>query len=101
MIETKKGFRSGPESDRKFNSESFQIFPVLGFTEFAPFLKNPPSDQYLRRKPTIYWEPVAETSNGQFQSKVKVPYGTNSIHIRVEGRSDDGEAFSKLIKIEL
>lgn len=101
MIETKKGFRSGPESDRKFNSESFQIFPVLGFTEFAPFLKNPPSDQYLRRKPTIYWEPVAETSNGQFQSKVKVPYGTKSIHIRVEGRSDDGEAFSKLIKIEL
>jgi hypothetical protein len=101
MIETKKGFRSGPESDRKLNSESFQIFPVPGFTDFAPFPKNPPSDQFLKRKPTVYWEPNAETTDGLFKTKVKVPYGTKSIHIRVEGRSDDGEAFSKLIKIEL
>lgn len=101
VLKTKRGQKWTIDSDRKFNSDDFQIFPVPGFTEFAPFLKNPPSYQYLRRKPTIYWEPVAETSNGQFQSKVKVPYGTKSIHIRVEGRSDDGEAFSKLIKIEL
>nr|WP_287936652.1 carboxypeptidase-like regulatory domain-containing protein [Algoriphagus sp.] len=101
VLKTKRGQKFTVDSDRKFNSDGFGIFPVPGFTDFAPFLKNPPSDQYLRRKPTIYWEPVAETSNGQFQSKVKVPYGTKSIHIRVEGRSDDGEAFSKLIKIEL
>lgn len=101
VLKTKRGQKWTIDSDRKFNSDDFQIFPVPGFTEFAPFLKNPPSYQYLRRKPTIYWEPVAETSNGQFQSKVKVPYGTKSIHIRVEGRSDDGEAFSKMIKIEL
>ncbi|MFN3760562.1 MAG: carboxypeptidase-like regulatory domain-containing protein [Algoriphagus aquaeductus] len=101
VLKTKRGQKFTVDSDRKFNSDGFGIFPVPGFTDFAPFLKNPPSDQYLRRKPTIYWEPVAETSNGQFQSKVKVPYGTKSIHIRVEGRSDDGEAFSKLIQIEL
>lgn len=101
VLKTKRGQKFTVDSDRKFNSDGFGIFPVPGFTDFAPFLKNPTSEQYLRRKPTIYWEPVAETSNGQFQSKVKVPYGTKSIHIRVEGRSDDGEAFSKLIKIEL
>ncbi|WP_187177944.1 carboxypeptidase-like regulatory domain-containing protein [Algoriphagus sp. AK58] len=100
MIETKKGFRTGPESDRKFNSDGFQIFPIPGFTDFAQFPKNPPSDQYLKRKPTVYWEPAAETSAGQFKTKVKVPYGVKSIHIRVEGRTQDGEAFSKKLKVE-
>lgn len=101
MIETKKGFRTGPESDRKFNSEGFQIFAVPGFTDFAEFPKNPPSDQYLKRKPTVYWEPNAETTDGLFKAKVKVPYGVKSIHIRVEGRTVDGEAFSNMIKLEL
>lgn len=100
MIETKKGFRSGPESDRKFNSEGFQIFPVIGFTEYTEFPKNPPSDQFLKRKPTVYWEPNAETTDGLFKTKVKVPYGVKSIQIRVEGRTLDGEAFSKILKVE-
>jgi hypothetical protein len=100
MIETKKGFRTGPESDRKFNSEGFQIFPVIGFTDYAEFPKNPPSDQFLKRKPTVYWEPNAATTDGLFKTKVKVPYGVKSINIRVEGRTVDGEAFSKILKVE-
>ena len=101
MIETKKGFSSGPESERKFNSEGFQIFPVPGFTDFAEFSKNPPADQFLKRKPTLYWEPAAETTAGLFKTKVKVPYGVKSINIRVEGRTLDGEAFFKFFQIEL
>lgn len=101
MIETKKGFRSGPESDRRFNSESFQTFPVPGFTDFTEFPRNPPADQYLKRKPTVYWEPKAETTEGLFKTKVKVPYGVKSVQIRMEGRTVDGEAFSKMLKIEL
>lgn len=101
MVETKKGFRTNPDSDRKFNSEGFQIFDIPGFTDFEEFPKNPPSDQYLKKKPTIYWEPDGQTKEGNYQAKVKVPYGVNSLRIRVEGKTVDGEAFYKILKIEL
>lgn len=91
MIETKKGFRTGPDSDRKFNSEGFQIFDIAGFTEYQEFPKNPLSDQYLKKKPTIYWEPNGQTKDGIYQAKVKVPYGVKLIRIKVEGRTQDGE----------
>jgi hypothetical protein len=100
MIETKKGFRTGPVSDKKFNSEGFQIFPIVGFTEFPEFIKNPPSDQFLKKKPTIYWEPKGVTTSGVYQTKVKVPYGVKVIQIWVEGMTLDGQAFSKRIKLE-
>ena len=101
MIETKKGLRTGPESSSKFNSEGFQIFPVPGFTDYAEFPRNPPSDQFLKTKPTVYWEPNAATTDGLYKTKVKVPYGVKSIQIRVQGRTVDGEAFSKNLKLEL
>lgn len=101
MIETKKGFRSGPDSDQKFNSEGFQIFNVDGFTSFSEFPKDPPSDQFLKKKPTIYWEPDAETVDGIYQTKVKVPYGVKMLRLRLEGITLDGEVFTKFLKIEL
>jgi hypothetical protein len=100
MIETKKGFRTGPDNDKKFNSEGFQIFPIPGFTEFPEFIKNPPSDQFLKKRPTLYWEPAAQTSDGSYHTKVKVPYGVKAIQIRVEGLTLDGEVFSKVMKME-
>lgn len=100
MIETKKGLRTGPDSDKKFNSERFQIFPFPGFTEFPEFIKNPPSDQFLKKKPTIYWEPQGITTSGIYQTKVKVPYGVKVIQVWVEGMTLDGQAFSKMIKLE-
>ncbi|MDP4904298.1 MAG: carboxypeptidase-like regulatory domain-containing protein [Algoriphagus sp.] len=100
MIETKKGLRTGPDSDKKFNSEGFQIFAIPGFTEFPEFIKNPPSDQFLKKKPTIYWEPQGITISGAFQTNVKVPYGVKAIHIWMEGMTLDGQAFSKMIQIK-
>jgi hypothetical protein len=100
MIETKKGFKTGPDSEKKFNSEGFQIFDIPGFTDFPAFVKNPPSDQFLKKKPTLYWEPAAQTSDGLYHAKVKVPYGVKAIQIRVEGLTLDGEVFSKAMKIE-
>lgn len=100
MIETKNGFRSGTESDRKFNSEGFQIFPMKGFTRFPEFPKNPPSDQYLRKKPTVYWDPLARTENGIYQVKIKVPYGVDKLNLKVEGLTNDGEAFYRTIPFE-
>ena len=99
-IETKNGLKLGPDSTKKFNSEEFQVFPIPGFTEFAKFIKTPPSDQILKKKPTIYWEPQGLTTSGVFQTKVKVPYGVKAIHVWVEGMTLDGQAFSKLIKVE-
>jgi len=99
-IETKKGIKLGPDSAKKFNSGGFQVFPIPGFTEFAEFIKNPPSDQILKKKPTIYWEPQGVTTSGSFQTKVKVPYGVKAIQVWVEGITLDGQAFSKMIKVE-
>jgi hypothetical protein len=99
-IETKKGMKIGPDSEKKFNSEGFQVFQVPGFTEFAEFNKNPSSDQILKKKPTIYWEPQGVTTCGAFQTKVKVPYGVKAINVWVEGMTLDGQAFSKMIKVE-
>jgi hypothetical protein len=100
MIETKKGFRTGAKDDNNFNSEGFQFFSIPGFTAFPEFPRNPPDDQYLRKKPTIFWDPEAKTSNGVFQVAVKVPYGINRFRIQVEGRTLDGEVIYKVIHIE-
>jgi hypothetical protein len=99
-IETKNGLKLGPDSNKKFNSEGFQIFPISGFTEFPEFIKNPTSDQFLKKKPTIYWEPQGITTSGVYQTKVKVPYGVKAIQVWVEGMTLDGQAFSKMIKVE-
>ncbi|MEB2786300.1 carboxypeptidase-like regulatory domain-containing protein [Algoriphagus persicinus] len=101
MIETKKGFRTLSDPDRKFNSEGFQIFPMAGFTDFTKFPKDPPADQYLKRKPTIYWEPNALSVEGVFKVKVKIPYGVQRLEIRIEGKTIDGEAFYKKIDLSL
>jgi hypothetical protein len=101
MIETKKGFRTTPDSDNKFNPEGFQIFSVAGFSDFPAFPNNPPSDSYLKRKPTLYWDPLGHTEKGVFKVKIKVPYGLEQIAIKVVGKTEDGEAFSKTLPIDL
>ncbi|MEB2779592.1 carboxypeptidase-like regulatory domain-containing protein [Algoriphagus sp. C2-6-M1] len=100
VLNTKRGQRYSKNPNKKFNSEGFQFFSIPGFTTFPEFPKNPPADQYLRKKPTIYWEPKAKTSNGVFQVNVKVPYGIDRLRIQVEGRSLDGEAIYKVIQLE-
>jgi hypothetical protein len=100
QIDTKNGFRTGAVTNRKFNSEGFQIFDIPGFTDFPAFVKNPPSDQFLKKKPTLYWEPAGQTSDGLYHTKVKVPYGVKAIQIRIEGLTLDGEVFSKVMKME-
>ncbi|TDQ18729.1 carboxypeptidase-like protein [Algoriphagus boseongensis] len=100
MIETKNGFRTGPDSDRKFNSEGFQIFPVRGYSSFPEFPKNPPADSYLKMKPTIYWDPLAKTENGVYKVKIKLPYGLKGMNLKVEGTTEDGEAIYQIILIE-
>jgi hypothetical protein len=102
MIETRqKGIRTTSTEDKKFNSEGFQFFSIPGFTAFPEFPRNPPTDQYLRKKPTIFWDPEAKTSNGVFQVAVKVPYGINRFRIQVEGRTLDGEVIFKVIEFKL
>lgn len=100
MIETKKGFRIKPEIETKFNSEGFQFFTVPGFTAFPEFPKAPSSDRYLTKKPTIYWDPLAEITDGVFKVKIKVPYGIDRFRIKVEGWSLDGELIDQVIQIE-
>nr|WP_287936531.1 carboxypeptidase-like regulatory domain-containing protein [Algoriphagus sp.] len=101
MIETKKGFRLDSESDQKFNSEGFQVFSIPGFTEFTEFPNQPPADQLLKRKPTLYWNPFVETEAGSFKTQVKVPYGVKVVRIKLEGRTTDGEVISKVLELRL
>ena len=101
MLETKKGSRSGPESGRKFNSDGFQTFQIPGFTDFTPFPNQPPSDQFLKRKPTIYWDSFEETKNGLFKSQVKIPYGVKVIRVKLDGRTKDGEVIDRVLELRL
>lgn len=101
VLKTKSSQRFTIDSDRKFNSEGFQIFQIPGFTEFTAFPNDPPSDQFLKRKPTIYWNPFVETKNGLFKSTVKVPYGVKMIRIKLDGRTTDGEVISKVLELRL
>jgi hypothetical protein len=100
MIETRSGSRIKPQVETKFNSEGFQFFSIPGFTSFPEFPKTPPSDRYLTKKPTIYWDPLAATQDGVYQVQVKVPYGINRFRIKVEGRSLDGEVIYKVMELE-
>lgn len=100
MIETKNGSRTGAAEARKFNSEGFQIFPIRGFTPFPDFPNNPPADEFLRKKSTLYWDPLARTEEGVFKAWIKVPFGVNQVRLRIEGLSIDGEAIYKVIRIE-
>ncbi|OOG77728.1 carboxypeptidase-like regulatory domain-containing protein [Algoriphagus sp. A40] len=101
MIETKNGSRTGPESERKFNSEGFGIFPIKGYTSFPEFPINPPKDQYLRKKATLYWDPLAKTENGELKLSIKIPYGISNIKVRIEGITEDGDPIYQVIPIEL
>jgi hypothetical protein len=101
MIETKKGFRSGPESDQKFNSDGFDLFQISGFSRFTSFPNEPPSDQFLKRKPTVYWNPAATTENGLFKSQVRVPYGVKVVRVKVEGQTQDGEVIDRILELRL
>lgn len=100
MIETKNGSRTGPDSDKKFNSEGFQVFPVQGYSSFPEFPINPPSDQYLRKKATLYWDPSAKTTEGVLNLRIKIPYGINQLNLRIEGLTNDGEPIYQVIPIE-
>lgn len=101
MIETKKGFKSGPVSAQKFNSEGFRIFQIPGFTDFTEFPNQPPSDQFLKRSPTLFWEPYAETESGTFKIQVKVPYGVKVIRVKIEGRTTDGEVIARVLELRI
>ncbi len=101
MIETKNGIRSGPESDRKFNSEGFQIFSIPGFSSFPKFNPNSPEDQFLKKRPTIYWDPMAKTENGFFKARLRVPYDLSQLRLRVEGQTSDGDSFYRVIGVKL
>ena len=100
VLITKRGQRNFRYSEKNFNSEGFQFFAIPGFTAFPEFPRNPPSERYLTKKPTIYWEPFAETTDGVFEVKIKVPYGIDRFRIKVEGWSLDGELIDQVIQIE-
>ncbi|GAB3220756.1 carboxypeptidase-like regulatory domain-containing protein [Algoriphagus aestuariicola] len=101
MIETKNGFRTGPESEKKFNSEGFQVFEIRGFTTYPEFPKKSPTDQFLKKKPTVYWDPPAKTESGIFKARIQVPYGMTKLSLRVEGWTLEGDVFWRLVELEL
>ena len=101
MIETKNGFQFGPNSEKKFNSEGFQVFPIRGFTPYSKLPNIPPKDQYLRPKATLYWNPAEKVENGLLQTKIYIPYGIDKINLRIEGLTQDGESFYRVIPVEL
>lgn len=100
-IETRKGQRSEPETEKRFKSEGFQIFPMKGFSKFTTFSNKPVAGTFLHRKPTLVWDPLASTFDGRHSQKVKIPYGTSSLNLRIEGTTEDGEVFTRIIRVRI
>lgn len=101
MIETKNGDRFGSDSEKKFNSEGFQVFSVRGYSSFPAFPNNPPSDSYLKKKTTLYWDPFIVTKDGKINTQIKIPYGIDQIQLRVEGLTLEGEPVYRVIFLDL
>lgn len=101
MIETKRGERFSAEEDRNFNDFGFQKFVIRGFAEAIPFLNEPPEDQTLDRKPTLYWNPGVKMTEGEFQFKIFVPTGVDAIDLRVEGVTEGGIPFWRTFSLEV
>lgn len=99
MITTKKGKRVDPKKESSFNPEEFQQFKIRGFSRDIPFSNTYESDQTLELKPTLYWNPNAETEKGIYSFKVKIPHALKRIYLRVEGLTKDGLPFEKTFEI--
>lgn len=101
MIETKKGARTPAGEKSNFNSEGFQLFRLRGFSPELTFKNSFDSDEAPVNKPTIYWNPTANTleNQGVFTFKVKTPAEVKTMNIWVEGTTEEGFPFAKMFKV--
>ncbi len=101
MIETKKGSRILAGEKSNFNSEGFQLFRMRGFSPELAFKNSFDSDEAPVNKPTIYWNPAANTQENQgvFTFKVKTPAEVKTMNIWLEGTTAEGFPFAKMFKV--
>ncbi len=101
MIETKKGSRVAAGEKSKFNSEGFQLFRLRGFSPELTFKNSFDSEEAPVNKPTIYWNPAANTleNQGVFSFKVKTSVEVKTMNIYVEGTTAEGFPFAKMFKV--
>jgi hypothetical protein len=102
MINTKRGSVQ-EKSNQVFNSEEFQIFKIRGFTPAKDFPVQNTDAVIPDSRPTIYWNPNAETNseNPTFTFSVNIPKTTNRMFLKVEGISNDGLPFYRIFQIPL
>lgn len=101
MIETKKGSRVADSEKSNFNSDGFQLFRMRGFSPELTFKNSSGSEEIPVNKPTIYWNPAANTleNQGVFTFKVKTPEEVKTMNIYVEGTTAEGFPFAKMFKV--
>ena len=101
MIETKKGSRLAAGEKSNFNSEGFQLFRLRGFSPELTFQNSLEPEEAPVNKPTIYWNPAANTLEnlGVFSFKVKIPVEVKTMNIYVEGTTAEGFPFAKMFKV--
>jgi len=101
MIETKKGSRVAAGEKSNFNSEGFQLFRLRGFSSELTFKNSSESDEAPVNKPTIYWNPAANTleNQGVYTFIVKTPEEVKTMNIWLEGTTAEGFPFTKMFKV--
>lgn len=101
MIETKKGNRIVGGEKSNFNSEGFQLFRIRGFSPELTFKNSLDSNEILTSKPTIYWNPAANTlkKEGSYTFKIRTPEEVKTINIWIEGTTEEGFPFAKMFKV--
>jgi len=101
MIETKKGNRVVSGAKSNFNPEGFQLFRMRGFSPELTFKNSVEPNEAPVNKPTIYWNPVANTleNPGIYTFKVKTPSEVKSMNIWIEGTTAEGFPFAKMFTV--
>lgn len=101
MIETKKGSRVAAGIKSNFNPDGFQLFRMRGFSPEFTFKNSLEPEEAPVNKPTIYWNPEANTleNQGVFTFKVKTPAEVKTMNICVEGTTEEGFPFAKMFKV--
>jgi hypothetical protein len=103
VVRTKRGSRFQQEEDRVFNSDSFQLFKIRGFTPVPNFPVQSGIEKPVKAYPSLYWNPNAKIDEGKnsYSFSLDLPASTKNIQIRIEGITEYGSPFNKVLKINV
>jgi len=103
VVRTKRGSRTKNEEDMIFNAENFQLFKSKGFTPVPNFPIQSDTEKPVKAFTALYWNPNVkiETAQEPFSLSLSLPSSVKNLQIRIEGITDDGNPFTKVLSVKV